>query len=55
VGRCPAAKRTLRLPLFNRMREEQVEDVCRALTAELLKARLKMNDWPEGGQVSLGE
>ncbi len=47
------SKRTLRLPLFNRMREEQVEDVCRALTAELLKARLKMNDWPEGGQVNL--
>jgi len=47
------AKRTLRLPLFNRMREEQVEDVCRALTAELLKARLKMNDWPEGDDVKL--
>lgn len=47
------ARRTLRLPLFNRMKEAQVEQVCHTLTTAMLAVRQKSADWPEGGDLSL--
>lgn len=49
------ARRTLRLPMFNRLREDQVEQVCRTLTAAMLEARRHLEDWPEGGGVPLDD
>ncbi len=49
------ARRTLRLPIFNRMTENQVEQVCHTLTAAMLEARRHLEDWPEGGGIALDD
>ncbi len=62
AGKSPAlpvaealARRTLRLPMFNRMTENQVEQVCHTLTAAMLEARRHLADWPEGGGIPLDD